>query len=170
MGKLEVTLDSLRQSQLWLSNSLRLLADSVNTDQNERDVLVYEVKEKVQSMGWRLSALEDKVSRLQEQIAAQGMRDNQITDRLDALHVRLLALEGVQQGTAHEPSVAELRQDICDQLLRMATLLGNKQYEEPVSPIEAQIRAAQDVARVLRSPARSVGTSRAASPAPSVHF
>jgi len=109
---------------------------------------------------------------LQGQIAAQGVRDKQITDRLDALHGRLLALEGVQRGTTHEPSVAVLRHEICDQLLRMATVLGNRQYEEPVSPIdiEAQIRAAQEVARVLRSPARSVCTSRAVSPARSVRF
>jgi len=60
MRKLEITLGSLRQSQLWLSNSLRLLAESVNTDHNERDLLVYEVREKVQSMGWRLSALEER--------------------------------------------------------------------------------------------------------------
>ena len=62
LSRLEITLDSLRQSQLWLSSSLRLLAESVNTDQGERDLLVYELKEKVQSMDWRLSALEDKVS------------------------------------------------------------------------------------------------------------
>ena len=168
--RLEITLDQLRQSQLWLSNNLRLLAESVNTDQGARDASVYEVKDKCRGIEWRLSALEERVSTLQGQIAAQGVRDKQITDRLDALHDRLLALEGVQRGTTHEPSVTVLRQEICDQLLRMATVLGNKQYEEPVSPMQAQIRAAQEVARVLRSPARSVGTSRAASPAPSVHF
>ena len=31
MRKLEITLGSLRQSQLWLSNSLRLLAESAIT-------------------------------------------------------------------------------------------------------------------------------------------
>jgi len=176
MRKLEITLGSLRQSQLWLSNSLRLLAESVNTDHNERDLLVYEVREKVQSMGWRLSALEEKITGLQADIAAQTqqgiMRDRQITDRLDALDLRLLALEGVQQGhgTTREPAAAELRQDICNQLICIATLLNNREYEEPASPLEARIRAAREVAKVLRSPARSVGTSRAPSPAPSVRF
>ena len=93
-----------------------------------------------------------------------------MTERLHASLVGLSALEGDQRGTTHEPCVAERRKEICDEWMRMGTALGNKQYEEPVSPIEAQIRAAQEVARVLRSPARSVGTSRAASPAPSVHF
>ena len=89
LSRLEITLDSLRQSQLWLSSSLRLLAESVNTDQGERDLLVYELKEKVQSMDWRLSALEDKVTKLQaETTQAQGMRDNQITARLDAFCAR----------------------------------------------------------------------------------
>ena len=75
-------------------------------------------------MGWRLSALEEKITGLQADIAAQTqqgiMRDRQITDRLDALDLRLLALEGVQQGhgTTREPAAAELRQDICNQLLR----------------------------------------------------
>ena len=112
LSRLEITLDSLRQSQLWLSSSLRLLAESVNTDQGERDLLVYELKEKVQSMDWRLSALEDKVTKLQaETTQAQGMRDSQITARLDAFCARrLLALEGVHQlrGTAREPAAAEL--------------------------------------------------------------
>ena len=57
MRKLEITLGSLRQSQLWLSNSLRLLAESVNTDHNERDLLVYEVREKVQSMKYGVAPL-----------------------------------------------------------------------------------------------------------------
>jgi len=86
---MEITLDSLRQSQLWLSSSLRLLAESVNTDQGERDLLVYELKEKVQSMDWRLSALEDKDTKLQaETTQTQGMRDSQITARLDAFCAR----------------------------------------------------------------------------------
>ena len=89
LSRLDITLDSLRQSQLWLSSSLRLLAESVNTDQGERDLLVYELKEKVQSMDWRLSALEDKVTKLQaETTQAQGMRDSQITARLDAFCAR----------------------------------------------------------------------------------
>ena len=89
LSRLEITLDSLRQSQLWWSNSLRLLAESVNTDQCERDLLVYELKEKVRSMDWRLSALEDNVTKLQaETTQAQGMRDSQITARLDAFCAR----------------------------------------------------------------------------------
>ena len=89
LGVLEITLDSLRQSQLWLSSSLRLLAESVNTDQGERDVLVYEFKEKNQSLDWLLSALEDKVTKLQaEATQAQGMRDSQSTARLDAFCAR----------------------------------------------------------------------------------
>ena len=89
LNRLDITLDSLRQSQLWLSSSLRLLAESVNTDQGERDLLVYELKEKVQSMDWRLSALEDNVTKLQaETTQAQGMRDSQITARLDAFCAR----------------------------------------------------------------------------------
>ena len=55
---------------------------------------------------------------------------------------RLLALEGVHQlhGTAREPAAAELRRDICDQLLRMAMLLNNsRELEEPAaSPLEAR--------------------------------
>ena len=159
---------------MWLPSSLRLLAESVNTDQGERDLLVYELKEKVQSMDWRLLALEDKITKLQAETAhTQGMRDSQITARLDALHVRLLALEGVQQlhGTTCEPAAAELRRDLCDQLLRMATVLNNRELDEPAAPpIQAQLRHAQKVAEALRghSPAvRSVGNSRAASPAPS---
>jgi len=130
-------------------------------------------------MGWHISALEDKVTQLQAQIAAQ-VQDSDMTDaqnRLNAFHFRLLALEGVGRGTAGGPSdsdsAAELRQDISDQLLRMATLLNNKHCEEPTESslsLQARIRAAQDVARVLRSPARSVGTSRGQSPAPSVRF
>lgn len=54
MDRLEITLDSLQQSQLWLSNSLRLLADSVNTDQNERDLLVFEMREKYKVWGGTL--------------------------------------------------------------------------------------------------------------------
>ena len=85
LSRLEITLDSLRQSQLWLSSSLRLLVESVNTDQGERDLLVYELKEKVQSMDWCPSALEDNVTKLQaETTQAQGIRDSQITARLDA--------------------------------------------------------------------------------------
>ena len=112
LSRLEITLDSLRQTQLWLSSSLRILAESVNTDQGGRDLLVYGLKEKVQSMDWRLSALEDKVTELQaEATQTQGMRDSQITARLDAFCARcLLALEGVHQlrGTAREPAAAEL--------------------------------------------------------------
>ena len=171
--RLEITLDQLRQSQLYLSNALRLLADSVNTDQRDRDLLVYELKDKVQSMDWRLLALEDKVTKLQAETAhTQGMRDSQITARLDALHVRLLALEGVQQlhGTTCEPAAAELRRELCDQLLRMATVLNNRELDEPAAPpMQARINAARAVAEALRgkSPGRSVGNSRAASPAPS---
>ena len=171
LARLEETLDSLRQSQLWLSNSLRLLAESVNDDQHGWDARLHQVKECVQSMDWRLLALEDKVAKLQaEQTEAQGMRDAQITARLDAFHVRLLALEGVQQlhGTTHEPAAAELRRDICNQLLCMATVLNNSELDEPaVSPLEERIRAAQQVAAALRSPGRSVGNSRVPSPAPS---
>ena len=173
LSRLEITLDQLRQSQLYLSNALRLLADSVNTDQRERDLLVYELKEKVQSMDWRLLALEDKITKLQAETAhTQGMRDSQITARLDALHVRLLALEGVQQmhGTTCEPAAAELRRELCDQLLRMSVVLNNRELDEPAAPpIEAQLRYARRFAEVVRgqSPGRSVGNSRAASPAPS---
>jgi hypothetical protein len=173
MGRLEITLDQLRQSQLYLSNALRLLADSVNTDQHEWNALLHEVREKVQSIDWRLLALEDKVTKLQaESTHAQRMRDSQITARLDDFHVRLLALEGVQQlhGTTCEPAAAELRRELCDQLLRMATVLNNRELDEPAAPpIQAQINAAKAVAAALRgpSPGRSVGHSRAASPAPS---
>ena len=177
MERLEITLDSLRQSQLWLSNSLRLLADSVNTDQNERDLLVFEMREKIQSMGWHIAGLETKISELQAKRAAQEQDIKDTQNRLDTFHLRLLALERVERGTACGPSdsdsAAELRQDISDQLLRMATLLNNKHCEEPTESslsLQARIRAAQDVARVLRSPARSVGTSRAQSPAPSVRL
>ena len=125
-------------------------------------------------MDWRISALGGKVTKLQaETTQAQGMRDSQITARLDAFHVRLLALEGVQQlhGTTCEPAAAELRRELCDQLLRMATVLNNRELDEPEAPpMQAQINAAKAVAKALRghSPAvRSVGNSRAASPAPS---
>lgn len=168
MKRLEVTLDQLRQSQLWLSNSLRLLAEGVNTDQRERDLLVFELKDKVLGLTWRLNALEEKVAQVQEESLAAQSRSSGVINRLDTLERRLLALEGVASGTTREPSAAELRQDICDQLLRMATVLGNTQLEQSASPLEARIRAAQDVARVLRSPGRSVDHSRASSPAPSV--
>ena len=72
---------------------------------------MYELKEKVQSMDWRLSALEDQVTKVQAGATqAQGMRDSQITARLDAFCDRLLPLEGVHQlrGTAREPAAAEL--------------------------------------------------------------
>ena len=70
------------------------------------------------------------------------MRDRQITARLDAFCVRLLALEGVQQlhATAREPAAAELRRDMCEQLLCMAMLLNNSMELEELaaSPLEAR--------------------------------
>jgi len=166
MKRLEITLDQLRQSQLFLSNSLRLLVESINTDQRERDTLVHELKQDIIGLRWNMDALQEKVKRLQEELlAAQS-----VNSRLDSLDRRLLALEGVASNTQHDRSAAELRQDLADQLLRMATVLGTGRLEDSESspsPLEARIRMAQDVARVLRSPCRSVDHSRASSPAPS---
>ena len=75
-----------------------------------------------------------------------------------------MALEGVHQlrGTAREPAAAELRRDICDQLLRMAMLLNNsRELEEPAaSPLEARGPGSCGGSPVRRVP----------SPAPSVQF
>ena len=90
------------------------------------------------------------------------MRDNHIAARLYAFCVRFLALEGVQQlhATAREPAAAELRRDICDQLLRVAMLLNtSRELEEPAaSPLEARGPGSCGGSPVRRVP----------SPAPSV--
>ena len=105
----------------------------------------------------------------------QGAEITQFTDQLTTIMSRLTALENRTGDAAPTAKIAaaELRQDISDQLLRMAAVIGCRtgpaDFIATAASIEERIRAAQEVARVMRSPlARSVAESRASSPAPSL--
>ena len=172
---LEVTLDDLRQGELWLSGSLRLLAESVNEDCHARDELVYQTREQASALKMHLERLEAEVRAATVAIQEQGKAITHLSDQQGAIMSRLTALEsrtGAAAPTA-DIAAAELRQDISDQLLRMAAVIGCRTGHADViataASIEERIRAAQEVARVMRSPlARSVAESRASSPAPSL--
>jgi septal ring factor EnvC (AmiA/AmiB activator) len=176
--RLETTLDSLRQGELWLSNSLRLLAQSVSEDTNARDELIYELRERIGSLKWRLDSIEADVKTLNVTMQAQQDTTRQLAAQLGDITTRL---EHIEARQSHAPSAradsetSELRQTISDQLMRMAAIIGCRIPDnDPIIPsvsVAEQIRAAQNVARVLRTPPviSSIPGSRASSPAPSMH-
>jgi hypothetical protein len=89
--------------------------------------------------------------------------------RMDELLNDVLAMRADIERRHLDVGVLPFREHLCDELLRLATVLrtgdrgGGPLPSQPASDLERRIAAAQDVARVLRSPVRSV-----ASPAPSI--
>ena len=170
--QLEVTLDSLRQGELWLSGSLRALAESVNEDCHARDELVYQTQQLANALKLQLESLGAEVRAATVASLEQGKALTHLSDQLEVIMSRLTVLENQANTADAATATAALRQDISDQLLRMGAVIGCRARQSDVtlggSTIEERIRAAQEVA-FMRSPlSRSVAESRGSSPAPSL--
>jgi hypothetical protein len=96
---------------------------------------------------------------------------------MDELHNDVLAMRVDIERRHLDTGVLPFRDQLCDELLRLATVIrtpgtGTLPSSQPAADLERRIAAAQDVARVLRSPARSLPVSTVVSghhsPAPSV--
>ena len=172
MHRLEVTLDSLRQGELWLSGSLRALAESVNEDCHARDELVYQTQQLANALKLQLESLGAEVRAATVASLEQGKALTHLSDQLEVIMSRLTVLENQANTADAATATAALRQDISDQLLRMGAVIGCRARMIDVtsqgSTIEERVRAAQEVA-FMRSPlSRSVAQSRGSSPAPSL--
>ena len=170
--QLEVTLDSLRQGELWLSGSLRALAESVNEDCHARDELVYQTQQLANALKLQLESLGAEVRAATVASLEQGKALTHLSDQLEVIMSRLTVLENQANTADAATATAALRQDISDQLLRMGAVIGCRARMIDVtsqgSTIEERVRAAQEVA-FMRSPlSRSVAQSRGSSPAPSL--
>ena len=171
--RLEVTLDSLRQGELWLSGSLRALAESVNEDCHARDELVYQTQQLANALKLQLESLGAEVRAATVASLEQGKALTHLSDQLEVIMSRLTVLENhANTADPAATATAALRQDISDQLLRMGAVIGCRARMIDVtsqgSTIEERVRAAQEVA-FMRSPlSRSVAQSRGSSPAPSL--
>lgn len=184
--KLQEALYGLRQGELYLCAQFKVYSEAVESDLRDREVM--------------LNAQADRISQWEQ--VARGMGDavhgirvatDKLTCELTSLAKRLTCME--QRLLFAENSMQDLRRDIssrqpekgsqdvfqerlCDELLRLATVLRVPELiaEGPNADggVVQQIAAAQHVARLLRSPARSVsgislaGSSRCPSPSPSI--
>jgi len=169
---LEITLDTLRQGELWLSGSLRALAQSVNDDCHARDELVYQTQKQAHDLKLQLESLGAEVRAATVASLEQSKVITHLSNQLEAIMSRLTVLENQANTADAATATAALRQDISDQLLKMGAVIGCRARMIDVtsqgSTIQERVRAAQEVA-FMRSPiSRSVAESRGSSPAPSM--
>jgi len=172
---------SLRQGELWLDAQRRLFSSYVNEDQTARDQLLEETRQQVRRLEEVVRHQNIAIADLGRQCAQLSNRQNGIEktmrQEMDMLHSEMVQLTSDVRALPAPGGTkfAEFQDTLCNELQRMSIVLrvGSGPQLPSTHAIEQQIQAAQEGARVLRSPGQSVMGSRppslrGASPAPSL--
>jgi hypothetical protein len=185
--RLQVTLDGLRQGELWLCKQFEVYAKAVECDMRARDSMledhartISDLQELVRTAGRTIDLLVARDAQLQDMKDALLDSDRSLGRQVSDLQRLAGRTECQMQEVMHDISVmkrhlenqpwdthgAPFRDQLCDELARLAATL---RAPAPDS-IEQRIAAAQHSAwRNRNSPALSVASlSRQHSPAPSV--